>query len=45
MGGKKKAWLSSIRLDHEGEGAMSFLSGTRQRLGDLTANPYTWLRG
>ena len=42
---EKKAWLSSIRLDHEGEGRDEFFERHWQRLGDLTANPYIVAEG
>ena len=42
---EKKAWLSSIRLDHEGEGRDEFFERHWQRLGDLTANPHIVAEG
>ena len=42
---EKKAWLSSIRLDHESEGRDEFFERHWQRLGDLTANPYIVAEG
>ena len=42
---EEKAWLSSIRLDHEGEGRDEFFERHWQRLGISPQTLTSWLRG